>query len=811
MGGLGIWLRADAPKRWRGWLAIAVIAGVGWGAVLAGAAGARRTQSAFPRFVEYSNAPTALVGPEEAGYKGFDDEVSRMPQVVSAGPLVGINAYVSRPKPPTGFSFGAPFLPVDNRFGRTFDRPKVLRGRLPDPNRADEVLVSPSFAKGLHLDVGSSFTMQLAISGAPGVPPSLGKALDVRIAGIGVTQNEAFPITVFDRVNPLVLLTNAAFRAYFDPAFVAFDAVLVRLRPGASIATFQEDVNKVLARHPEAGSTVFISSENYRPAIVARAIRPQVIALEAFAAVLAITLILVMIQTITRQILIQGADHETLRALGFTPRQLVGLAIIPAGLAALAGAVIAVGVAIAASPLTPIGAARVAEPTPGVAVDLPVLAIGAAVLALVLVGAALLPAWRASRFHAAPDGTDASSQRGRSRIAEGLGRLGMPAPMTTGVRMALEPGRGRSAVPVRTVLIGAFVSMAALSAAFTFGASVGHAVSDPTLSGQRWDRMVDAQFEAVPVKPLDLVKDPSYEAVAGGVHSAGLLVVNHRAIPAIAIDQLKGSIFPTLLEGRAPRTANEIVLGTTSMRQSGAHVGGTVSVELGSVPKPMRVVGRAVFPSFGIGAFTPTGLGEGAALTVAGLGGSYFLQPGDYSFLLVRFAPHPTAAAVRRIDTACKPIDVSGDLCLRFRRQPPPEISSYAQVRNVPWLLAGLLGALAAATLTHGLLATVRRRRRDLAVLKTLGFVRRQISTAVAWQASTLLGVALVGIPLGVAAGRWAWTALAEQLGILPQPRVPMLTIALTIPASLLFAVIVAVLPALSASRTKAALVLRTE
>src|SRR6202008_2904938 len=101
-----------------------------------------------------------------------------------------------------------------------------------DPNRADEVLVSPSFAEGLHLDVGSHFTLQLATTGAPGTPPSLGKALILRIAGIGVTQNEAFPITVFDRVNPLVLLTNAAFRAYFDPAVVAFDGVLVRLRPG---------------------------------------------------------------------------------------------------------------------------------------------------------------------------------------------------------------------------------------------------------------------------------------------------------------------------------------------------------------------------------------------------------------------------------------------------------------------------------------------------------------------------------------------------------------------------------------------------
>ena len=266
-----------------------------------------------------------------------------------------------------------------------------------------------------------------------------------------------------------------------------------------------------------------------------------------------------------------------------------------------------------------------------------------------------------------------------------------------------------------------------------------------------------------------------------------------------------------MLEGRAPRTPDEIVLGTTTLSRLHAHIGRTVSVERYGKPAELKVVGRAVFPSFGIGAFTPTGLGEGAALTVAGLERSYFLRLGQYSFLLVRFSPHPSAEAVARIEHACAPIDVSGDLCIGLEDQRPPEIASYGQVKNVPWLLAGLLGALAAATLAHGLLATVRRRRRDLALLKTLGFVRRQVSSAVAWQASTLLAFALIGIPIGIIAGRWAWTTLADQLGILPEPRVPLATVALTIPAAMIFANIVAALPGRAASRTHVAEVLRSE
>jgi ABC-type lipoprotein release transport system permease subunit len=116
------------------------------------------------------------------------------------------------------------------------------------------------------------------------------------------------------------------------------------------------------------------------------------------------------------------------------------------------------------------------------------------------------------------------------------------------------------------------------------------------------------------------------------------------------------------------------------------------------------------------------------------------------------------------------------------------------------------------ATVTHALVASVRRRRRDFAILKTLGFARRQVSATVVWQASTMLLIALaVGLPLGVAAGRWAWTVVAEQLGTVAEPVTPLGLVLLTIPAGLLLANLVAALPARVASRLKPATVLRSE
>lgn len=77
---------------------------------------------------------------------------------------------------------------------------------------------------------------------------------------------------------------------------------------------------------------------------------------------------------------------------------------------------------------------------------------------------------------------------------------------------------------------------------------------------------------------------------------------------------------------------------------------------------------------------------------------------------------------------------------------------------------------------------------------------------------TTLVLLALiVGIPLGVAAGRWSWTTFSNQLGYVPEPVVRLLPIILTIPAALLLGNLIAALPARAAARTRPALVLRAE
>ena len=108
--------------------------------------------------------------------------------------------------------------------------------------------------------------------------------------------------------------------------------------------------------------------------------------------------------------------------------------------------------------------------------------------------------------------------------------------------------------------------------------------------------------------------------------------------------------------------------------------------------------------------------------------------------------------------------------------------------------------------------ASVRRRRRDLALLKTLGFTQRQLVAAVAWQASVAAVIGIViGVPLGIVVGRWLWTLFARQIYAVPQPSVPVLSVLLVALGALVLANIVAAWPGLVAARTPTALLLRAD
>ena len=102
----------------------------------------------------------------------------------------------------------------------------------------------------------------------------------------------------------------------------------------------------------------------------------------------------------------------------------------------------------------------------------------------------------------------------------------------------------------------------------------------------------------------------------------------------------------------------------------------------------------------------------------------------------------------------------------------PAEIANYRTARSTPAALAAVLAAAAISALGLTLIASVRRRRREFALLKTLGFTQRQLAATVAWQSSVpaIIGV-IFGLPLGIAIGRWLWTLFAWGISAIPRPQ----------------------------------------
>jgi putative ABC transport system permease protein len=127
-------------------------------------------------------------------------------------------------------------------------------------------------------------------------------------------------------------------------------------------------------------------------------------------------------------------------------------------------------------------------------------------------------------------------------------------------------------------------------------------------------------------------------------------------------------------------------------------------------------------------------------------------------------------------------------------------------------LLASLLAVLGFGVLVHLLVTSVRGRRRTLAVLKTLGFTRRQIAATVSAQATTLVTIALLaGVPVGLVVGRWTWSRFADDLGVVAGVVIPGAALLVVVVTVLVIGNLAAVLPARSAARTPAGVVLRTE
>jgi hypothetical protein len=798
MGAVGMCARARLRRKVWGTVAVAVLIVVAGGAVLAAVAGARRTDSAYPRLLHRLHASDVNVIPH--AYPGVDPaDLAKLPQVSHIAPIVGFGiADRAKNGGVSGDFSNYATTSLDGVAYYQADRYDLLEGRLPKPGRSREILVNASLARRLHARIGTKYRADLfnfaELRSAPDItnptPAQLAQyftPLDFTVVGIGRAPAEL--LNNENQSQDAVLLTPAFAREFAGRE--SFNSIGVDLRdPVRDLAPFEAAVR---ARYPNV--QVEFQARAAAIASFGRAVGPYSDALRLFAIVAALTAALVVGQAALRLVATDGTDDTSLQALGQTRVQRALGTTARTAIAATVGSVGACVLALALSPLFPIGPARPAETQAGVQVDGFVFALGALAVFLVVAVPAAVLAWRQT----ARRPLDAGASVRPSRVAERLGRAGAGASAVTGVRFALQRDRRTGATSLGGTLIGLVVAIATVGAALTFGASLDRLVTSPQRYGWNWDALVDTYEQNAPQNLIaDISHDRDLPSVTIGTR--GTVVSQGTTISAFGFRRLRGNALPQALKGRLPTARDEIALGAQTLRDLHRSVGDTIAVtgSDGTVAR-MRIVGRTVLPSLSLN--SSLGLGEGAAVTAGAL---RKLDPeAQPSFFLVNVRTGvPMATLSRRYDQISS---VLGP-------QRPGDITSYAGVRATPLVLAGLLALLGVGVLVHLLATSIRGRRRDLAILKTIGFGRRQIRLTIAWQATTLVAIALaVGVPIGLVAGRWVWRTFAESLGVGAGVVVPVLVFAAIAGAALVLANAIAAFPARAAARTRAALVLRSE
>jgi MacB-like periplasmic core domain/FtsX-like permease family len=421
-----------------------------------------------------------------------------------------------------------------------------------------------------------------------------------------------------------------------------------------------------------------------------------------------------------------------------------------------------------------------------------------------------------------------------SRMARLASEAGLPVSAVVGVRFALEPGRDRDAAPVRSALVGAALAVSILVATVTFGSSLSTLVSHPSLYGWNWNYALAGNGSGVPPEAAQLLKADPYVAQWSGDDFANAQI-NGVTVPII-LTNYHAVVSAPLLSGHEVDGPGQIVLGPATLKELHKSVGDYVIAKYGSSknapvyvpPTKMRIVGVATLPAIGatlslhsemgVGAFVPR-LIEPPAFR------KYLHAPYEalngYSDLFVRLkkgAPRAAAlASLERIahvgtkDLTATP-GGGGEEVSVLGVQYPAEIENYRAIGVTPDVLALALALGAVVALALALIATVQRRRRDLALLRTLGFTSRQLAATVASQASVaaISGI-IVGVPVGIIAGRWLWNLFARSVYVVPEPTIPVLSVVLVSLGALVLANIVAALPGRSAARTSTARILRGE
>ena len=576
-------------------------------------------------------------------------------------------------------------------------------------------------------------------------------------------------------------------------------------------------VNKLIPNlGPAAGSTTWAPYVTKAE----RTVRPEAIAIGLFGLIAALAALVINGQVIGRLVRRNSDDSAVVRALGAGPGMTMADGLVGVIGAVVAGSILATAVAVGLSPLAPFGPVRPVYPDRGVSFDWTVLGFGFVLFLVVLTAIALLVAYLVAPHRLAAKARLPERNPAWNRA---VAAAGLPPSAVLGLRSALGSGSARSAAPVRSALLGTVVAVVVIVTSVTFGASLNALVSQPSLYGWNWDYALLAGFSGAENLPAAetsalLDHDPSVAHWTGVYFESAEL--DRLGVPVLAMTP-GAMVGPSMLAGHALASPSQIVLGPSTLAALHAHLGGTVVANVDGHPRTLHVVGTATLPTIGGSGQPVMEMGTGAVMATSLFSATDRNQQGSpipgpmTAFVTVRPGVSPLAA-LRSLDHISavlnRPSDPDGPVGGVVSALRPAEIANYRTVGATPALLAAVLAAGALGALGLTLVASVRQRRRQFAVLKALGFTQRQLAASVAWQSSVaaVIGV-IAGVPIGIALGRFLWTLFARGISAVPHPTVPVASVLAIAFGAVVFANLVALFPGRIAARTGTSLLLRVE
>jgi hypothetical protein len=723
---------------------------------------------------------------------------------------------------PRGLSSGQ-VTPLGSIGGEYFNQDKVsvTAGRLANPHRKDEFVATASAEKLMGWHVGQTIPMgfyddtQLSSTSPSALKHPQERVVEHLVGTVAfydaLAQDEVDLLPTWLLFTPVVTKPLMKGPQYIDYA--------LQLRPGVTVGQVEQEL--IASVPPKVTYTVQTSATEESQ--VNLSVRPEALALGIFGALVLLSALFIALQLIARELRVGREEQDVMRALGAPRLGIVLDAVAPLAIASLVGTALALVVALALSLFSPLGPVH-PELAGSIHFHASILLPGCALLLVVAIVSGVLLAYRAA------PGRDRSaiSVSGGSRVARFGAGAGLSASAVAGLHFAFESGRGRRGAPVRSVLVGVALSVALLTSTLTFGAGLSTLVAHPRLYGWSWSYALGNTGGGIPPASMKVLTRSSHVAGWSPV-TFGDVQINGETVPAM-LEPSRAAVAPPLLSGHEVDAKTEIVLGQATLDALHKKVGDRVTVSYGSkadapaylAPMELTIVGSATLPAVGRSQELHTSMGTGAVLSSAVITKGLYrtllenLVVSDVDMVLVRLRPgtslaqgravmHEAALIGDQVYAAMPNNEGEGVSMTVLSAQFPAEIINYRSIGDIPlYLSLGFaLGVIIAFAFT--VVSLVRRRRRDLALLKTLGFTRRQLSECIAWQSSaTVLTGLAVGIPLGILVGRWLWDEFARQIYAVPFATIPTVSLVVLAASALVVANVIAYVPGRNAARVAA-------